>query len=350
MSTGHSPIAEAPTPAIGVPTASALSGTASAGINLPPPPAPEAPPASAMPSGAKPDATAGGAKASPVAAAKGKAAKSAPAPKTPSAAATAKPGGKTPIFVVVGVVVLLLLIVGTVGGVLYNRSQNQAPPEVSTQAPPESSQPASVENNPPLATPPVEGTDAATPNSEASVPAAETAPGTTAPTAQLAPPAIASFLAEPAAITEGESTTLRWNTSGTTLISVEPGLARGRSVGQVTVSPKQTTKYRLVARGLGGRKTQELTVTVKPAAAGPGANDAAPNPQGMSLDALTRALAAGENVVSINQLMVRVGLNGVSFPVNAQAQAAILAAGDRGERPKDAVVRLIDLAKQGGRR
>lgn len=348
---GHPPISEVPTPAVGVPSAAPLSTTGSVGINLPPPPAPEMPPA---PPAAKPDAKAHDAKVrdlkAPPVAAKGKIAKDVPKGKPPAAASTVKPGGKTPLFVVVGVVVLLLLIVGTVAGVLYNRSQSAPPTEPPTAPAANGSQQTSTENPPPPPETPAQGAEAAIPGAESSVPAAEVPAEGTTPSAQHAPPAIATFLAEPAAITAGDSTTLRWNTSETTLVSVEPGLARGRSVGQVTVSPKQTTKYRLIARGLGGRKTQELTVTVKPAEGGSGPNDAAPNPEGMSLDALTRALAAGENVVSINQLMVRVGLKGVSFPVNAQAQAAILAAGDRGDRPKDAVVRLIDLAKQGGRR
>ncbi len=347
---GHPPISEVPTPAIGAPSAAPLSTTRSVGVNLPPPPAPELPPPPAVPPTEKLDAKARDAKAPPTAASKGKASKTAPAPKTSAAAAAAKPGGKTPLFVVVGVVIVVLMIIGTVIGVLYNRSQSATPPDVSTAPPPSNPPNTAVENGTPPAETTPGGTETTTPGSEGSTPVAEVPAENATPSTQHAPPAIATFVAEPAAITAGESTTLRWSTSETTLVSVEPGLARGRSVGQVTVSPKQTTKYRLVARGLGGRKTQELTVTVKPADDGPGQNEAAPNPKGMSLDALTRALAAGENVVTINQLMVRVGLNGVSFPVNAQAQAAILSAGERGDRPKDAVVRLIDLAKQGGKR
>lgn len=344
------PTADAPTPPTAMPTAASLSGPSTAGINLPPPPAPSTPLKPAVSPGgnmeAKPVA-----KAPPATAGKERAAKVSAAPKTPNAPSTGKPGRKMPL-VVMGGVVLLLMILAIVASAIYNQFQKVPLSEetAQTQTPSDGSPQASTEANVSPAANPVEGTDTAPSISGESPAAPEETTGTALTSAQHAPPAIATFLAEPAAITEGESTTLRWNTSETTLISVEPGLARGRSVGQVTVSPKQTTKYRLVARGLGGRKTQELTVTVKPAEDGPGQGDAKPNPQGMSLDALTRALAAGENVVSINQLMVRVGLNGVSFPVNAQAQAAILAAGDKGDRPKDAVVRLVDLAKQGGRR
>ena len=351
------PVADAPTPPTSVPGAAGLSGPSTAGINLPPPPAPSTPSTPSKPAvsaGGKTEAKSADAKAPPAIASKEKekAARISAAPKTPNAPSTAKPGRKMPL-VVVGGVVLLLMILAIVASTLYNQFKKEPPQSeetAQTQTPLDSSPQTSTEANVAPVANPVEGTQTAPSITEESAAVPEDTTGAALTSAQHAPPAIATFLAEPAAITEGESTTLRWNTSETTLISVEPGLARGRSVGQVTVSPKQTTKYRLVARGLGGRKTQELTVTVKPAEDGLSQGDAKPNPQGMSLDALTRALAAGENVVSINQLMVRVGLNGVSFPVNAQAQAAILAAGDKGERPKDAVVRLVDLAKQGGRR
>ncbi|MDZ7637385.1 MAG: protein kinase [Bryobacterales bacterium] len=346
------PIADSPTPATGMPTASNLAGASanppggsSAGINLPPPPAPAVPSTAAADAGGKSDTKAGSAKPSNGKADKRKTAKSPAAPKTAGAPGSAKPASKMPL-VVIGGVVLLLMIVGIVATVIYTRSQATPPPEeaVTTEQAPPDPQQASTELG---ATEemPAEATETPVPEE---VPA-ET-PGGSTPAVQYAPPAIATFIAEPAAITSGQSTTLRWNTSDTTLVSVEPGLARGRSVGQFSVSPKQTTKYRLVAKGYGGRKTQELTVTVRPAEEGGGAEEATPNPQGMSLDALTRALSAGENVVSMNQLMVRVGLNGVSFPVTPQSQAAILAAGERGERPKDSVVRLVDLARRGGRR
>ncbi|MCZ2154409.1 MAG: serine/threonine protein kinase [Bryobacterales bacterium] len=314
---------------------------ASDGSKLPPPPAP--PPSATPPAAGKPDSALSGKKASSPAASKPGAAKSAAAK---TAGATPKTGSKMPLVVVAGVV-LLLLILGTVGGWLYLQSQHSES-NVETASTPSQDVPPQPDS---AANTPVPEPVSPEPGGSAEVPA-ETS-GTESPAAtpsgQHAAPVIAAFVAEPASITAGQATTLRWNTSETTLVSIEPGLARGRSIGQVTVSPTETTRYRLVARGLGGRKTQDVTVTVKPAEESARQGGGSVNPEGMSLDALTRALAAGENIVSMNQLMVRVGLKGVSFPVNAQAQAAILAAGDRGERPKDAVVRLIDLAKQGGR-
>jgi hypothetical protein len=266
----------------------------------------------------------------------------APTPKPP---ASTKPGSKMPL-VVIGGVILLLLIVGSIAAWLLTRPQETPAEEQTAQT----EQTTTPETTTPETTPaetPGESTEAtAEVPPETTTPAEQ--PGTT-PQTQVAPIVIVTFIAEPSTITAGQSTTLRWNTTGTTLVQIEPGLTRGRAIGQISVSPKQTTTYRLVARGLAGRKTQELQVTVRPAEEG-GQQDSAPNPNGMTLDALTRALSAGENVVPINQLMVRVGLNGVNFQVSPQAQAAILSAGERGERKREDVVRIVDLAKRGGRR
>lgn len=361
-----SPIADAPTPPSGVPTAGGPSGglNASGGINLPPPPAPALPATPGVsPSSKLPDAKAGtkasAAKASDPKASGGKADKGkAPLPpgkeKKPAAGGATAPPSKLPMLILVAVVVFILLAVG-IGGILYFRSQQNQQADQTTEnsdGTVDSQQAANGTPDTDPSTSPAEGTEGTTPVDEGGTPVGDTSatPANTTPNVQYAPPAIATFVAEPSSITLGQSATLRWNTSETTLVTIEPGLARGRSIGQISVSPKQTTTYRLVARGLGGRKTQELQITVRPKADDGGTPETGPNPDGMSLDAITRALSAGESVVSMNQLMVRVGLNGVSFQVTPQAQAAILAAGERGDRPKDSVVRLVDLAKRGGRR
>ena len=151
-------------------------------------------------------------------------------------------------------------------------------------------------------------------------------------------------------INQGESAKLQWSTSNTTYIQIDPGLARGRGAGEHTVSPSQTTKYTLIARGYGGRLQRDVTVTVLPRQQAQQPDTAKAKPNAWTLDALTRALEAGEDVVKMDNLMVRVGLNGVAFAVTPEAQSAILAAGERGGRPRDSVVRIVDLARQGGRR
>ena len=335
---GWPPSQDVPTPASGVPTSSSHSG----GMHLPPPPAPAPlPPAG---KGTAADLTPKPGSLPPVTAAK--------KPKPP---AGAKPSSKMPLLAI-GVVVVIFLLISVIAGILYFRgSATPEEPAVKTETVPESpseAQPTDASLNP------SEGTEGTTPaNGEngteqpgetTAESGANTQPDT--PAVQYKPPVIATFIAEPSVITEGGSVKLRWSTQETTFVTIDPGLARGRSIGEVTVSPTKTTRYRLTARGYGGRVTRDVQVTVRPRSEDAGPQDTPPNPSGMSLDALTRALAAGESVVGMDQLMVRVGLNGVSFAVNAQAQSAILAAGERGNRPKDAVVRLVDLAKRGGRR
>ncbi len=83
----------------------------------------------------------------------------------------------------------------------------------------------------------------------------------TTPAAQAPLPTIPSLTATPAAITQGQSTTLSWSTTGATTLSID------QSIGSVTgtsrtVSPTQTTTYTLTATNSGGSVTKTVTVTV----------------------------------------------------------------------------------------
>jgi hypothetical protein len=75
------------------------------------------------------------------------------------------------------------------------------------------------------------------------------------------PPAITSFVAQPAAIERGLSTTLSWVVSGATSLSISPdvGTVSGSSV---TVNPSATTTYTLTATNGGGSTTASTSVTV----------------------------------------------------------------------------------------
>lgn len=79
---------------------------------------------------------------------------------------------------------------------------------------------------------------------------------------QTAPaPIINSFAAAPASIGAGQSSTLSWNVSGATQISLDNGLGvQGGTTA--TVSPAVTTTYTLTATGVGGSSTATATVTV----------------------------------------------------------------------------------------
>lgn len=76
------------------------------------------------------------------------------------------------------------------------------------------------------------------------------------------PPAAAptaSLSANPASIQKGQSATLTWQTSNATDVNIE-GVGPVEPSGSKSVSPTESTTYRLVAKGEGG--TQEATARV----------------------------------------------------------------------------------------
>ena len=74
-------------------------------------------------------------------------------------------------------------------------------------------------------------------------------------------PVINSFAASPATIAAGKSSTLSWDVSGATQISLDNSL--GAQAGtSATVSPSSTTTYTLTAQGVGGSATATAVVTV----------------------------------------------------------------------------------------
>ncbi|WPB80765.1 hypothetical protein KYC5002_16715 [Archangium violaceum] len=76
------------------------------------------------------------------------------------------------------------------------------------------------------------------------------------------PPTIQAFTAAASTINVGEGTTLDWEVTGATSLSIEPdvGTVTGTSV---TVSPATTTTYTLTATNEGGSVTATTTVTVR---------------------------------------------------------------------------------------
>jgi uncharacterized membrane protein len=77
--------------------------------------------------------------------------------------------------------------------------------------------------------------------------------------------AILSFVATPASIASGGSSTLSWVTTGATSISVTPGSYTDTSAdGFLVVTPTTTTTYTLKATSATGNVTATATVTVTP--------------------------------------------------------------------------------------
>jgi peptidoglycan-associated lipoprotein len=84
------------------------------------------------------------------------------------------------------------------------------------------------------------------------------------------PPAAptASITASPTTINKGQSTTLTWQTSNATDVTIE-GIGAVQPSGTQSVQPPESTTYRLVAKGAGGTQdaTARVTVTEPPPAA-----------------------------------------------------------------------------------
>ena len=75
-------------------------------------------------------------------------------------------------------------------------------------------------------------------------------------------PAIVSFLAEPAYINPDESTTLRWEVSEATEVTIEPGIGSVSLSDSIQVTLSASTVYTLTAKNPAGIAFQTLTVTV----------------------------------------------------------------------------------------
>jgi peptidoglycan-associated lipoprotein len=80
------------------------------------------------------------------------------------------------------------------------------------------------------------------------------------------PPAAptASISANPETIQSGQSTSLTWQTSNATDVSIDP-MGAVQPNGSQSVSPTSSTTYTLTAKGAGGTQTATTRVTVTPA-------------------------------------------------------------------------------------
>ena len=93
--------------------------------------------------------------------------------------------------------------------------------------------------------------------------AAAGCPGASTAATAAAAPVIAQFAAEPASIQRGQSSTLRWQVTGTvTSVSINQGVGTVQSAGSQRVQPSNSTTYTLTATGPGGNTTRSTTVTV----------------------------------------------------------------------------------------
>lgn len=99
-------------------------------------------------------------------------------------------------------------------------------------------------------------------------------------------PVVNSFSASPSSISAGSSSTLSWNCSDTTSVSISGVSGTFGATGSTTVTPAATTTYTLTATGAGGTATASATVTVT----GGGASESEPNGSTSYADVLSNAV------------------------------------------------------------
>ena len=86
--------------------------------------------------------------------------------------------------------------------------------------------------------------------------------GTSYPYPPTSLPAINYFTANPSIISAGNSTTLSWNVSNATSVTIEPGVGSVSSVGTTLVSPASSMNYTLTATNAAGYYYMTITVLV----------------------------------------------------------------------------------------
>jgi hypothetical protein len=84
-------------------------------------------------------------------------------------------------------------------------------------------------------------------------------------TTSTTPPPIVSFGANSTSINEGQSSTLQWNVTGATSVSINQGIDTVSTSGSRVVTPTTSTTYTLTADGAGGTTVTTAQIQVTPA-------------------------------------------------------------------------------------
>jgi len=128
---------------------------------------------------------------------------------------------------------------------------------------------------------------------------------------------VVRFTATPPQIASGRSSTLAWNVSGATSVSISGGVGSSLpAVGTATVTPTQTTTYNLTGTGQGGQTvTASVTVTVT--------GGKVPNVLSFTASPTVLPNAGGQvslcwNVSNANTITIQPQLGTVSGPANCQ--------------------------------
>jgi len=79
------------------------------------------------------------------------------------------------------------------------------------------------------------------------------------------PEPTAAFTANPATINAGQPTTLTWQTTNATTVTIDSGIGTVAASGTLEVTPSDTITYHLTATGVGGTQDAMASVTVSKA-------------------------------------------------------------------------------------
>jgi hypothetical protein len=90
----------------------------------------------------------------------------------------------------------------------------------------------------------------------------EPTPSESTPSPSEGLPVVNYFMANPSVISYGGSTTLGWNVSNATSVTIDPGVGPMASVGTAPVSPATSTNYTLTAANAVGMYYMTITVLV----------------------------------------------------------------------------------------
>jgi hypothetical protein len=166
---------------------------------------------------------------------------------------------------------------------------------------------------------------------------------TAGPDAVFAGPIINAFGASASEILVGQSTTLSWNVTDATSLSINQGVGTVTGLNQIVVSPAATTTYTLTATNAQGTNTRSVKVTVSQPRATPGwqnnvfSANAAPairqvnhteNPTSASPVTITAKVTDPDGVASV-QLQYQVVLPGQYLPARLPVPVSqLIADGD----------------------
>jgi hypothetical protein len=125
-------------------------------------------------------------------------------------------------------------------------------------------------------------------------------------------PGISIFNATPGSILAGQNSSLRWEVSGATTVSIDQGIGTVSASGTRAVSPATTTTYTLTATNSHGSVTALVTVVVSPSSAHPVIESFSASPPSIVVgqSSTLQWEISGATTVSINQGIGSVPVSG----------------------------------------